>query len=926
MGVKTKAGNQDRADRPVLDEWFEKIDGDIGFLATCFAEVLQELGEAELSNALPWKGGDDGAMPAPELSLDEINRELQLLSIAYHLLNLVEENAAAQARRGRETRFGLLHEPGLWGHALNELISKGYSEADIADTLSSIHVEVVLTAHPTEAKRPPVLRQHRALFEEFSQLENAIWTPHERSAIRNRIKVILERLWRTGEMYLEKPDVLSEVDHVMDYFREVFPAALSAVQKRLGETWLEAGLSRETLRRLTLCPKLTFGNWVGGDRDGHPLVTAETTRKTLGDFRGCAIRLADEHLVRLIDSLTLSGLFQAPPPLLVAAIARQREGLGAHGRIELEVYTDEPWREYVRLLRCRLSGTAADSAGCYRHSHELLTDLRVLRESLELVGAERLAAAEVDPVLSHLEHFGFHLAALDIRQNSEFYAAAVAELLKAAGFTDWDYTQWDAAARREFLDRELTTPRPLAPRSGDLGEHAQAVLGCFEVIAGYIRDYGAAGIGGLIVSMTRDVSDLLVVYLFAREVGLLRAGMDGMRSEVSIVPLFETLTDLDHSADILRAFLDHPITRRTQFAADAGRATQQVMIGYSDSNKDSGIFSSNWALNRAQHALAQVAKHAGVRIAFFHGRGGTFSRGAGPTHRFLESLPAGSLGGHIRVTEQGEVIAQKFGNLPTAVFNLELLLAGVARTTLRYGRAGTEDPEYLALCDRLGRFSSEAYRELLGGPGFLEFWMQATPIDALENSFIGSRPSRRSGEKTLENMRAIPWVFSWTQARYYLTGWYGIGSAMEKLLETDRAGFEALRSNVEQRSFVRYVFYNAEVSLASADPDIMRDYAMLVEDEGVREGQFARIVEEFQRTERMLDEFFGKDRASRRPRLVKTLAMRAAGLRRLHTRQIQLLRRWRDLRERDQTAEAERMLPSLLLSINAIASAERTTG
>lgn len=909
-----------------LDQWFAKIDADVGFLAQCFSEVLAEVGESDLAESLPWKRATGKETSPARSEVDKVDSELQMYSIAYHLLNLVEENAAAQARRDRETRHGLLHEPGLWGHGLAHLIQLGYSEEAIAGVLDTVHVETVLTAHPTEAKRRTVLRQHRELSKRFSQLENTVWTPHERQAIRDRIKVILERLWRTGEMYLKKPDVLAELEYVMDYLCEVFPGAVSAVRQRLRQAWAEAGLGKESLPPTKRRPHLTFGNWVGGDRDGHPLVTADITRETLSRLMSAAFELIDQKLLTLAQRLTLSNLFQTPPPILVEALTHAKESLSQRALNQNRDFAREPWREFIEIIRLRCQDGRADSRSDYARPEALADDLSKLRQSLVAVGATRIAESEVDPVIVHLETFGFHLAALDIRQNSVFHETALSQLLRHGGFSDWNYASWDSHKRRVFLEAELASPRPILPRHGDIEREAREVLDCFQVVADHIDARGADGIGSFIVSMTRDVSDLLAVYLFAREVGLLRTCDEGLYSEIAVVPLFETIEDLENSAEILTAFLHAPIVQRSLNHDPRKRSIQQVMLGYSDSSKDGGIFASHWRLHRAQNRLAAAGSACGVPISFFHGRGGTFSRGAGPTHRFLEALPSGSLSGIIRLTEQGEVIAQKFGSTPTAVFNLELLLAGVTVTALKHSRPFEEDPRIAELCDQLSLFSSEAYRSLLESHGFLKFWAQTTPIDALERSFIGSRPTRRTGARSMEDLRAIPWVFSWTQARYYLPGWYGVGTALERLRRDDPARFDLLQENIDTFPFIRYVVYNVETSLASADLDIMEAYASLVEGEDLRRTQLTRIGDEYRRTERMIDRLLGAPRTARRPRLLKTLEMRTEGLRRLHQRQIQLLRQWRAMRAEGRHSEAETMLPSLLLSINAIASAERTTG
>jgi phosphoenolpyruvate carboxylase len=909
----------------MFEKWFGKIDHDITYLVDCFAEVLAELGDSDMGDVLPWRTVDEHDDAAAVAVPPEIGRELQVLSIGYHLLNIVEENAALQARRERENAPGSYHEPGLWEHGLLQAREAGFTPEAIARALETFEVEIVLTAHPTEAKRRPVLRQHRALFREFSKLEFPHWTKAEQTFIRERIKVILERLWRTGEMYLEKPDVLSELDHIEDYFLEIFPSAIKQLKQRLASAWNESGLPPELLHDVFPGPNMRFGNWVGGDRDGHPLVTPEVTRVTLNRSRRNAIRVVRTRLETLRDNLTLSDLFQVPPQELLDANADYGKMYAAADEDD-PPYTHEPWRQYVYFLLQKLNASGDSGFEGYARPAELSSDLELLRESLESVGAHRLAESEIDPLTMHLKIFGFHLAALDIRQNSAYHAKAASQMFAAAGLEDWDYASWDAEEQQAFLAKELTSLRPLVPRNCELGTEAANVLGYFRIVADHMAKYGPEGIGKFIVSMTRNPSDLLVMYLFAREVGLLRIDQEKIRSDISIVPLFETLSDLEHAAGIMRAFFEFPIVCNTLQSDTDELPKQEVMVGYSDSNKDAGIFASHWGLNRAQKALQEIGAEYDVNITFFHGRGGTFSRGAGPIHRFLESLPGGSLRGGIRMTEQGEVIAQKFGNLPTAAYNLELLLAGATVSALAHQAAPEDDERYARLCDRLSELSSEAYRDQLESPGFLEFWSHATPIDALEISFIGSRPARRTGQRTIEDLRAIPWVFSWTQARFYLTGWYGIGSALQKLKQEDPGGYVYLKEHRSASSFVRYVLLNAETSLASADTEMMEKYSGLVSDETVRREQLARIVGEHDLTESMMNDFFDGNRATRRPRLVKTLEMRAEGLRRLHSRQIKLLRQWRRLAAEGKSAEADDLFPLVLLSINAIAGAERTTG
>jgi phosphoenolpyruvate carboxylase len=378
----------------------------------------------------------------------------------------------------------------------------------------------------------------------------------------------------------------------------------------------------------------------------------------------------------------------------------------------------------------------------------------------------------------------------------------------------------------------------------------------------------------------------------------------------------------------MAGFLDHPVTRASIAARGEEGRQVDVMLGYSDSCKDVGILASQWGLHRVQERLSAIAADRGLSIRFFHGRGGTVSRGAGPTHRFLEALPHGSLAGDVRVTEQGESIAQKYANRITATYNLELLLAGVTATTLRHRSAvpGEASGAIRALFDRLAAHSREAYRALLEDHGFFEYWSEATPIDALEQAHIGSRPTRRTGRRSLADLRAIPWVFSWNQSRHMLPGWYGLGTAFEALWRTDPAAFGVLASAIPHDPFLRYVINNVETVLASASTEIMASYASLVRDATIRASIYGKILAEYRRTEQALARFFSEPLDVRRPRMWNTLRLREQGLRMLHTFQVDVLRRWRALRMEGNQAQATAMLPSVLLSVNAIASGLRTTG
>jgi phosphoenolpyruvate carboxylase len=918
---------------------FAKIETDLEFLMQCFREVLTSLGQEDIAGRLPWSGT---GVPGPAAD-DFPPRLAHAYSIAFHLLNMVEENAATQMRRASETANGLASEPGLWGQQLKQLLEAGHGAEDITTWLPWLRVEPVLTAHPTEAKRRTVLDQHRQLYLLLVQLENTMWTPAERHELREEIKTALERLWRTGEMFLDKPTVEMERAGVLHHLVNVFPEALRRVDRRLREAWEAAGLDPRQLDHPGILPRLRFGTWVGGDRDGHPLVTPEVTAHSLDDYRLHGLVMLRDHLQELGAAMSLSVLLQEPPAVLAGVL---REAGHEAGR--------EPWREFVNLMVTRLpvmEGAGArglvldDRAGTYRHSSELERDLRLLRESLLAIGARRLVASDVDPLLRVVEVFGFHLAALDIRQNSAFHDRAMEQILAAAGAEKTDFPSWSEEERLAFFRERLSRPDNLLENGVATGQEANAVLGTYRALADHVRRYGTKGVGASIVSMTRQVSDLLAVYFFAKETGLTEWKSYGLVCPLPVVPLFETIDDLERAPAIVSGFLDHPVTRASlrwlhgNMLARRGerlgrpltepegelRPTQQVMIGYSDSNKDGGILASQWALHRAQEGISRSAGERGTRVRFFHGRGGTISRGAGPTHRFLEALPPDTLYGDLRITEQGESISQKFANPVTATFNLELLLAGACRFSVDPA-PGAPQNDLEELMTRLVEASRKAYRGLLETEGFMDFYREATPIDVLEASSIGSRPSRRTGARTLADLRAIPWVFSWSQSRFFLPGWFGVGSALEWLQREDPAGAHRLAASVPHWPFLRYVLTNIETSFAGADALIMEAYAGLVTDPGVRGSILPRILSELERTQTAVAEVFGRPPQERRPRFARSTGRRADALEVLHRRQIALLKDWRRQVADSRPESSEATLIDLLQTVNAIAGGLRTTG
>ena len=909
-----------------LARGLKKVDKDLDFMMTCFVEVLEQLDHKDLAGTLPWMG---------KRKLRGVQlfsyRGVQAYSIAFQLLNMVEENASAQSKRLREDKHGLASDPGSWGRALRALVDAGLTDKQIAKRLNRMRVEPVLTAHPTEAKRATVLEIHREIYKLLVRRENNMWTAAEQRAIREEIKVALERLWRTGEFYHQKPDVQSELRNINYFLSKVFPDAVVSMDLRLRQAWEEAGFDPARVEHPDSLPQIVLGTWVGGDRDGHPLVTAEVTTRALNLFRSTAIAICNERLETLGQRLSLGDHLQSPPPVFIRQVEKHAAAHGEAGEAAIKRNVGETWRQYVNLIHLRLPNpVGALGQGQHRTPEGVIADLLFLRETLIEVGAGRIARAELDPLLRFLRTFGFHMAVLDIRQNSAFHDKAIGQLLAATGQDDANFAQWDESRRLGFLDSELRSTRPFLREQASIGNEADAVVACHRALVTHIDQYGSAGLGSLIVSMTRSVSDLLSVYLLAREAGLTAGGSDDAYCLLPVVPLFETIGDLERSTGIMDAFLSHPMTQRTLKARrDAGLTdglTQQVMIGYSDSNKDGGILASLWNLYRAQQNLAAVGEKHGVRIVFFHGRGGTISRGAGPTHRFIDALPQGSIQGEMRVTEQGESITQKYANHITAVNNLELLTAGVTQNTFLHDVAVRSETAQAKVMDRLAEFSREAYQDLIRTPRFIEFFRQATPIDVIEASRIGSRPSRRTGAASLEDLRAIPWVFAWSQARFYLSGWYGVGSALARLKEEDPKGFEVIRKNYDDWPPLRYMLKNASTSVLASNRSMMKLYGGLVTDKKLRSLFLNRILAEHNLARKMLDELSGSKLSEGRPRLRKVIALRESAIDLLHEQQVALLKDWRKKVADGDRKEADALLPQMLLSLNAIAAGLQATG
>ncbi|WP_309400263.1 phosphoenolpyruvate carboxylase [Cerasicoccus maritimus] len=903
---------------------------DLEFLLMSLQSVLSKNGEGEIANAIPWIGGK-------ELTVDEITpKHVQLYSLIFQLVNMVEINGAVQARRTKE-EISLDSVNGLWGINIKELVDAGLSTEEILDALREVVIEPVLTAHPTEAKRATVLEHHRELYVLLVQRENSMYTKNEIENVDHNIELTLYRLWKTGEIYLEKPDIQDELRNILHYLTNVFPEVLPIIDRRLLQAAQHNGISIDQVCSNYSFPRLTFGNWVGGDRDGHPLVTSEVTRKTLLQLRLNAFVVIRRKLIRLVQRTSFSLGLEEAPEALQARVKEMLEETGTRGQETFDRNHGEIFRQFISLMIYKLPVETArghatklmELDGAYIHSLQLKEDLRLLQESLIAYGAKSIAYDDVITVMRVVDAFGFHLACLDIRQNSAFHDNAIEQLLEASLAEDTAFGSWSEEKRLEFLERELQSARPFTHDSAKLGPQAAAVMDCYRVIAKHTKQYGTNCIGSFIVSMTRSVSDLLAVYLLAREAGLTIMSEDGMMCQIPVVPLLETIEDLENGTQILGDFLDHPMTQRTlamlQEKYQWKQPTQQVMVGYSDSNKDGGIVASQWNLYKAQYKLTEVGESKGVKIRFFHGKGGSISRGAGPTHYFIKALPHTAPNGDVRLTEQGETIAQKYANPVNAAYNLELLAANTLNKLLKDRKAPRSFHPLADTLERLAKSSQDHYEAMMQMENFIQFFRGATPIDAIEVSKIGSRPAKRTGMNTLDDLRAIPWVFSWGQNRANMTSWFGVGSALNDLEKENPESYAELKEALKTDPFIRYVFTNIDTSLAATDETVFQLYIDLVEDEEIRERFRKVLLDELKLARQHMENILSKPIEQRRRSHYYSNLLRASLMRSLHDKQVALLKTWRKQRA-EKAPEIEKTQTELLLTINAISSGMRNTG
>ena len=859
------------------------------------------------------------------LSPDLVARTLQVQGIWFQLLSLAEQNAAMRRRRQIEAERGHEQLRGTFAHVMSSAAAGGLPAAEIHALLAALRVRPVITAHPTEAKRVTVLEKHRRIYRRLVDLESPRWTPRERQALVSGLRNDIELLWLTGELRLAKPTVPQEVYWGLHFFNETLFEAVPDLMEKV-ERALEQYYPGETFQVPTF---FQFGSWIGGDRDGNPFVTNDVTRSTLLENRLTGVRRYHRRLSDLVRQLSITE--RAVPPSERFRQALERE-LAATGEAEAIASRNpgEIFRQYLATMLRRLEvmiratergDTRVDPAG-YATADALIADLRLIENELVEAGRRTLAQALVLPVRREVEAFRFSTVRLDVRENTTKLNAALRALHAVAG--GGAEPPAEPEAWRAWIAGELARPLPPGAPLPTLPDGTAETLGMFALVRCLRDEIDREAFGTFVLSMTRSVADVLGAYLLAKTAGLFADTAAVESCTLPIVPLFETIDDLQRAPAIMKELLNVPLVRRS---VRGQGGVQEVMIGYSDSNKDGGFLASNWELYKAQIKLTRLGREAGVPIAFFHGRGGSVSRGGAPTGRAIAAQPAGSVGGRMRITEQGEVVSFKYANRGTAQYQLELLAASVAEHTLKSEREEALVPtaEGDEAMEALSGAAMAAYRRLIDDPNLLPYYQAASPLEELTLLNMGSRPARRFGAQSLSDLRAIPWVFAWSQNRHFVPGWYGVGSGILTFLQVRGQRGSALlgRMFTDSRLF-RLIVDEVEKTLSYVDLEIAREYAALVPEPAVREAIFPMIEEEYHRTvEAVLRISGGAQLAERFPRFRRKLARRMPTLNLVSRQQIELLRRFR-ASGGDRTQEEQ--LSALLLSINAIAAGFGATG
>lgn len=866
------------------------------------------------------------------LDLPTCTQIVSAFDLSFNLLNVAEENFGMQTRREME-RQGRRVEGSLEDYFAE---AKPRDPSSWQEQLAQMRMMPVITAHPTEAKRQTILEKYRTIYLLMFKRESPIWTPHEMEAIKKELLNQITLLWQTGDIHLDRPTVREEVHNGLFYFRETFYPIIPKIYADIRDQIQ----SRHPEADIAIPPFLRFGSWIGGDRDGNPSVTAKDTEWTLLRQKELIFHLYLESINRLLVEMSQSKYLVGVSKELLGSIQEDAGHFPEQAGPLLSRNPYEPYRQKLGLMKLKLEAARAeidhrmefglsqnDAPGRgYRSASEFIDDLRLIRRSLLSNKGKSTAEMEIDALLARVQVFDFYLARLDVRQEAERHRKVVQELFDRLQIYP-HYVNADESKKVEILTKELLTLRPLIPPFLTLSPENQEVIETFKTIRKIKEAIDPDAVGSYIISMASGMSDVLIVQLLAKETGLCRPTHDGgYESGLDIVPLFELIGDLRSAPEIMDGLFRNQAYQKSLIAR--GRH-QEIMLGYSDSSKDSGILTSTWELYKTQKILRDVAQAHRMHLTLFHGRGGSVGRGGGPTHRAILAQPPGTVMGRIKITEQGEVISSKYANQGTATHHLELLITGVLGTTLNNPGSKKKSrriAQYEETFEEISEIAYMLYRNLVGDPDLYRYFQEATPISEIGYLKMGSRPAFRRGIKTMEGMRAIPWIFSWTQSRQLVGGWFPVGAAFKNFVDKNpKENGPLLREMYRAWPFFNNLIDNIQMTLAKADIHIAQHYADLVSDPALKNRIFGRIQTEFALTAEMIrmiaqtDEILAND-----PILQQSIRLRNPFIDPINYIQVNLIRKLRS--EKLNEKEREEVIHAILLTINCIATGMRNTG
>ena len=899
-----------------------------------------------------------------ELTLEEAIGVIRAFSVYFQLANIAEQYHRIRRKRYYELQTPDAPQRGSLAHTFQALSEAKISSKDLQTVLDKLEIRPVITAHPTEAARRTMLEKHRRITNLLREFDDQEISSKKRKELNASLAAEIESIWQSDEVRHVKPTVLDEVGNCLYYFDatlfDALPVMIEELEHVLSEHFPKVKLQDGAA-------PLRFGSWIGGDRDGNPYVTPEVTWEALRLMQRQALRRYEAAVSELGHRISESSRYAPATKELWNSIEHDKLLFPITASLIAERNAEEPYRQKLSFIYARLENTLRRNQDLaralqleqghplistrpglpmlaalrktktppfYQDGKELWEDLRLVRDSLRDSQAQ-LAARSVDKLMRQVAAFGLHLAQLDLRQHSERHTAALSEITCSLGLAK-SYGQMSEEERTEWLTKELATQRPLVAFDANFSAETIETLNVFRVARRALDEISPRGLRTYIISMTRDVSDMLAVLVLAKEAGLVQKA-EGERwkaeqqtevtSRLAITPLFETIDDLQRAPEVMKKLFENPVYARVLAEQDN---LQEVMIGYSDSSKDGGILTSSWELFKAQESLWEVARAHKIELRLFHGRGGTIGRGGGPTHEAILAQPPGTVAARIKTTEQGEVISGKYSLPDIALRSLELTTGAViaASVTNAQPQAAEKLVQWKEIMETIAADAFATYRRFVREtPGFYEYFVSATPVEELQHMRIGSRPAKRQqGSKNIDDLRAIPWVFGWMQSRHILPGWLAVGTALENFMQQKpKANLAALREMYEGWPFFRTTISNIEMALAKTDFQIARQYAeTLVESEPGRR-IFTLLEEEYERSCHAVIQVTSEQRLlEKQPVLQRSIAVRNPYVDPMSYLQVELLARLRA--QKTSVGEQDQLLYAILLTINGIAAGMRNTG